>query len=249
MEIVNTIFNDYEYDYLKEIQQTCRISLFLGVKGSGKTTLALNIFKLIYLNQLVNGYMQFHMVLPSFKNEQKDSYKFIKDCKKFKNVYIYDAFNEGVVDYVYNLSKKNKGNDKTFFLIDDATGDFAKAFYGQSIFSKFVSESRHIRINTVVIAHHLTGVLKPMYRSLFDFIFLFKISNAKLLKSMYEEFLSLRDEYRKYETFKLQYNEFMKSNKYSYMFVDMINHTNEFMKNNDWTINLLNDVKDLDNNI
>lgn len=243
------LFDDNEYNFLDHINDTCRASLIVGIKGSGKTALMLNLFKFIFMNQKANDYKYFHLVIPNYSIEQNDTYRFIKDIKHNKNIFIYNKYNDIVVEMVYQ--KQLKSNDgKSLFIIDDATGDFMKSFHNNAgNMVKILTDARHLKISLFIIAHHITGALKPVYRSMFDYVFLFNISNGKLLKSCYDEFISLNDDKSDYNGFKKEFNDKVKKVKYAFLLIDNIVNNHSFNNPDSWTLNKLTDINNLDDYI
>ena len=239
------LFNYNEYLYLNEINETCRASFFIGIKGSGKTYMALNVFKFLYMNKKANGYKSFHLVLPNYSNEENDSYQFIKELKKEKDVYIYDRFNEDVLEHVMNTRKKH--GEKALWIIDDATGHFSKTFYDGSQMVNILTDARHLKINIIICAHHVTGVFKPVYRSMFDFIFIFNVSNGTLLNGMHKEFISLHTQYGSWKEFKKEFNDKVIKQEYAFLYIDNVNRVINFSAKDDWLISKLHIVSDLMN--
>lgn len=244
---MDSLFGQYEYLYLNHINETCRAQLICGIKGSGKTALSMNIFKFLYMNSDVNNYAEFHLVIPNYGIEQNDTYKFIKNLKRKDNVFVYNKFNSYITELIYQKQLKNKNkDDKIFFMIDDATGDFMAEFHNSdSKMVKIMTDARHLKINLLIISHHITGTLKPVYRSMFDFVILFNISNGKLLKSCYDEFISLNAD--DYNTFKREFNQNVKSIKYAFLMIDNVNNVYSFNQSEDWTINKLTEVENIEN--
>lgn len=257
MDLEDSLFDDDEYSYLNEIQTTSRCTLVFGNKGSGKTFLFLNILRFLIINQKANGYNQFHLVIPSYKNEQNDSYKFLKDLPNNykKNVFIYNKYNDLVTEMVFKKQRGSRSNhehsqgsgneNKCLFLIDDATGSFVESFHKEdNKMTEILTQSRHLRINLVVIGHYLSGAFKPLYRALFDFLFVFNVSNSRLLQTTYQEFLSLITN-DTYNEFRKKYNNNIKNIKYSFLFINNLTSTYTFTNPNEWTVNKLIDVNNL----
>ena len=165
------------------------VVLSIGTKGSGKTYLVLKFLKFAIEKDL---YDQYILVLPMFRMEENDSYSFI-DPKK-NNIYVYDAYHEVISSELIQFQTKNiKHKLKTFYLIDDASGE--QVFRIDDSLRHLITSIRHFNTCLWMCVHSASGILSPFIRQQTDILFLSKITNYKLLKNIYEEFLSLMDGY------------------------------------------------------
>lgn len=179
-EFVNSILNNW-------------VVLSIGTKGSGKTYLVLKYLKFAIERGLYDQYL---LVLPMFMMEENDSYKFINP--KDKNIFVYDTYHEVITSDLIKFQSKNKDNKKkTFFLIDDASGE--QVFRIDDSLRHLITSIRHFNVCLWMCVHSASGILSPFIRQQTDILFLSKITNYKLLKNIYEEFLSLMENYMGHE--------------------------------------------------
>jgi hypothetical protein len=59
-----------------------------------------------------------------------------------------------------------------------------------------ITTRRHKKIQMWLIFHSLRAVIVPVIRSNIDYLFVFKVSNSKLLTSVYEEYYSMFDDFQ-----------------------------------------------------
>lgn len=177
------------------------VVLSIGTKGSGKTFLVLKYLKFALEMDLYDQYL---LVLPMFMMEENNSYSFINP--KDKKIFVYDNYHEVITSDLINVQSKNKNNKKkTFFLIDDASGE--QVFRIDDSLRHLITSIRHFNVCLWMCVHSASGILSPFIRQQTDILFLSKITNYKLLKNIYEEFLSLMDDYVGHEG----HNNFVKS--------------------------------------
>jgi len=218
---------DGELEFLKDDQS--RIICFVGAKGTSKTYTVLHLIKFW---MKVKKFKTYHLVLPSFKNDHdQEQYEFIRKSKE--KTIIYTKYSPLVVNKV--LSEKKNPKEATLFVIDDATAS-GNDISTDPVFIKCVMESRHLNIQIIIIIHSLKKVLQPAIRANLDYLFLFKITNNKLLESFYEEFLSLFPDFVNYKEFKNIYYQKVLKGKYNAVFLNCLTH--EYCYNvREWEVN------------
>lgn len=166
-----------------------QVVLSIGTKSSGKTYLMLNYLKFALKNQI---YDQYILVVPMFELEEKGSYTFIN--AKDPNIYVFDSYNEVITaQLIKQQIKEKKNKKKIMFVIDDASGE--DVFRIDDSLRNLITSIRHYNVGLWICIHSASGILSPFIRQQTDILFLSKITNAKLLKNIYEEFLSLMDGY------------------------------------------------------
>lgn len=190
-----------EDEFLEDVTKTGRFIMSIGIKGGGKSFAMLNFLKYALSNEIFESY---HLVLPMYKLEQSDSYGFLRNQKQ---CYIYNGYSEKVSKNV----EKERAKKKTLFIIDDAS---AELLYNlDSTFSRLITTSRHGKGVTVwICVHSAKRILTPLVRQNVDWMFVYKISNVKLLQDIYDEWLSMQ-----FETFKefMQYYRYAMQTKYN----------------------------------
>lgn len=165
------------------------VVLSIGTKGSGKTFLMLKYLKFAMENDL---YDQYILVLPMFSLEENDSYNFIDP--KQPHIFVFDTYNEVLTaDLIKQQTKEKKEKRKIFFAIDDASGEDVWSI--DDSLRHLITSIRHFNVALWMCVHSASGILSPFIRQQTDILFLSKITNYRLLKNIYEEFLSLMDDY------------------------------------------------------
>lgn len=217
------------------------VVLSIGTKGSGKTYLMLKYLKFAFQNNLYEKYV---LVLPMFNMEQNDSYSFI-DANQ-KNIFVFDTYNEVIASQLYKEQEKAgaKGSKpKTLFCIDDASGEDVKII--DHSLKRLITNIRHTNTALWMCVHSASGILSPFIRQQTDILFLSKIGNARLLESIWEEFLSLMEGYQGREGHKAFTNKFIEVHKSKYQVIYMNIRTGSI----DYTVSEWNFDNLTDNNI
>lgn len=165
-----------------------RLILSLGTKGSGKTHLLLNYLRFCFENEKYEKYI---LILPAYNFEQNDSYEFI-DSKR-KDIYIMTEYSEAITKKLYDIQTKDKHKKKTLFVLDDASG--MSLFNLDDSLRQLITVLRHTNITMWMLIHAAKGILSTFIRMNTDVLLLSKITNKKLLETIYEEYLSMTEEY------------------------------------------------------
>ncbi len=207
---------DCELDFLKN--DSNRICCMVGAKGSSKTYTMLNLIK-FYLLQ--NRFKTYHLILPAYKNDNdQEQYEFLKHTDKKAKILIYTKYSPLVLENIINKSDKK---NQQLVVIDDGTQ------YGnmlnESTFTELITTSRHLKITLFFITHSMKSVMTPKVRANIDYLFIYRITNDKLLRgSVYEEFFSMLPDFKDYNEFKhFYYNKILKD-KYNGLFLDVIDN-------------------------
>ena len=208
--------DNIEYNYLTEDQE--KITGIIGVKGSGKTHLILKTLE-FYMNSNIHHYDAYHLILPSFLNDNDSSqYDFLRNRK---DVIIYTKYSPLVLEKIVQEKLKNK-NSRIVLVVDDST-QFGKDMTNDETFKYIVTCSRHIKIRTIIATHTLKKIIDPAIRSNLDSLFIMGISNRKLLEDIYDEFFSLFREWGNFKQFLETYQEKVFLNKeHNFIFLNTI---------------------------
>lgn len=193
--------------------------LFLGTRKSGKTYNMLALLKLAFER---NIFQQYILCLPAFDFEQEDAYRFVRDYqKKNKNVKIFDKYSYLITRELLSNAKKSKG--RTFIFIDDASLS-ASSIYEPSFFD-LIALLRHLKITLAISYHSLTSgkTLAPFVRSNISYLLLYKIVSEDLLRMIYDEYLSLVDDFANWKDFRKQYLQHIHKEEFSSMILDTQN--------------------------
>lgn len=184
--ITNENFNEKEF--VESVLKNW-VVLSIGTKGSGKTFLLLKYLKFA---MQYNLYEQYVLVLPMFKMEQSGSYNFIDD--KQKHIFVFDTYNQVITANLMKQQEKDvKKKMKVLYVIDDASGE--DVWNIDDSLRHLITSIRHYNVALWMCVHSASGILSPFIRQQTDILLLSKVTNAKLLKNIYEEFLSLMSEY------------------------------------------------------
>jgi hypothetical protein len=225
---------DSEIKFLKDILDTCRIIISCGVKGSSKTFTILNFLKFCIINRC---YTTFYLVMPNFNNDQNtEQYEFLS--KSGANIKIYTRYSPLVMSMIIASQLKNK--QKSILVIDDGTSS-GKDISHDETFQKAVTESRHLQLTIWLVTHALSNIISPMIRANVDYVFLYKVTNDKLLESFYQEYLSLFPDFKNYPEFKKMFFAQVLKVQYNGLFLNMKEHV-YCMNVKDWKLN----TEDLD---
>ena len=202
-------------NYFLEQMREYRICLSIGLKGSGKTYNSMKYIKYMLENE-PDLYDKYLLILPAYLYEQNDSYAWLKKYAKKVNVYSYYSpiIFEQLNEKQMALAAKGKDLIKYFFLFDDCTSAGSTLFYIDDCFIKTIAECRHMQTGMWFNAHGGAGILPPVLRNNADFIFIYTISNSKLLEGLFIEFISMTSEKfdrSAYGDFRVQYKEHMQT--------------------------------------
>lgn len=207
--------------FIEDNVKNGRVICVNGKKGSGKSHLITN-----YLAYAINHniYDKVFCVIPEFKHDNNDdTYKFLESQN---NVYIYEKYTPLLLEHV----KKETEKYRTCVFLDDATNYLFKNKEEQLL--KLASTSRHGKGCTfIMILHSLSNIIAPAIRALIDHIFIGRFNNAKTLKHIWEENLSI---FMDYKTFTHMYMEKIIKEEYNFIY---LNSKNEFDINvNQWSL-------------
>lgn len=213
--------NNTELDFLDD--DTHRIILSLGSKGSGKTHMMINYLKYALMT---NKYAEYHLVLPAYKNEKDGQYEFLKGMK---NVYIYNTYNPKICG---RIKKPN-----TLFIIDDATSNGLDIKKDMNLM-RIITTSRHMKIQLWLIFHAVRSIMSVPVRANIDYLFVHKTTNRKLLEAIYEEYFSMYPEFDREQTFINFYHENVLMQEYNALFLNLVKgHYDTNV--NQWNLNQL----------
>jgi len=170
--------NDFIKSTLKH-----RLILSIGTKGSGKTYTMLNYLKFCFAHPKM--YDQYILILPAYTIEQNDSYSFI-DANQ-KNIFIFEQYDEMITEHF--LKDQYKKKKSTLFVIDDSSSQ--GMFNLDDSLKHLITVLRHMETTLFLISHAASGIMSPFIRMNSDILLLSRITNYKLLETIYDEFLSL----------------------------------------------------------
>lgn len=169
----------------------CTSILSIASPGSGKTFVLLQCLK-EWIS--MNMFSEYHVVLPSYKNEMMGSYDWLE---KYDNVFIYEDFYEPIAEKIVKQQEKNhelfkkkklKEMPKVFLGLDDATG-ISKQLFTSTSLKRAITENRHLRIQSWILLHADKGIIAPKIRQNIFFVFLYKMKE-QLLHHCFKEYVN-----------------------------------------------------------
>lgn len=173
-------------EFIMQPYESTRPIVSIGPPGCGKSFIMLNCIK----EWLKAGtFAEYHMILPAFKFEQKNSYEFLLPHME-KNVYVYDAYSPMIVRKLIKMGEEPEEKEKKkriFFCIDDSTIEGGNLMKSPEMV-KLATMCRHYNIHTWLIMHCSKGVVPPKVRNQVKFVFLYDIP-PPLLEYVYKEYV------------------------------------------------------------
>lgn len=215
----------------------CRVILSIGSKGSFKTTLLLNYIRYALA---MNLYDRYFLVLPQFHNKS-GQYEFLS---KYKQMTIYNNYTQRVSN---DVLKNCNGKIKVFFAVDDATSKGLEISKDMKLLH-ILSTTRHLNCQVWLLLHASRRVLSVPIRSLVDYMFIHKVSNRKLLESLWEEFLSMKDEFFEFKKFSSYYNNILNSD-CPILFLDFVRNSYEHINRWEYVNNYIPQQKTQENKV
>ena len=208
---------DIEKDFLSDLLKNDRVILAIGMKSSGKTTLLINFIKYAMYKNLYNEY---YLFLPSYEYEQNNLYDFLKQSK---NVFVYDKYHEVVSEKILKSVNKKK---RIFIGIDDSTSQLTMNV--DKHLKKILTCSRHCRITTYICGHIARKEIGSFLRSIIDYLLFYSSTNDRMIKQIWEEYMSRYEQYKKYEDFSNDYKTYVDKVQHNGLIIDLQNKTYNF---------------------
>lgn len=201
-------------------EEPSRLFVNVGVKGSGKTHLALAY---IWESMQRNRFEHYYLCIPAFSSEMSNAYHWLRGCK---NVTYCDTYSEQFVEMVVHrqnqfIMKKARAKNqqevdtldmqhkRVFLFLDDASG-FAKDLSSSPIFRQLITTTRHAKITVMLCVHAIKNILTPVVRANVDHLIIGQLTNSKMLDGIYEEFISLTGVHANSAAFKKWFTENVK---------------------------------------
>lgn len=181
------------------------IILCVGQKGGGKSFRIMTMLMWLLKN---NVFDQYFLILPTFHYEATNSYAWLRPFED--RVFI-------TTEYIPEMSqaflaRKDESIPpheipRTFLWMDDV--GMNEAFRSDRSFVGLLSIARHKRLSVCLCYHSLTSghTLSPFLRQNVTHTLLFRVTNEKLLESIYEELISMTGHFARFRDFKQVYNQ------------------------------------------
>lgn len=180
------------------------ILLCLGQKGGGKSFRTMTMLMWLLKN---NVFDQYFLVLPTFYYEASNSYAWLKPFQD--KVFITHEYTP-LLSQAF-LDRKDETIPpheipRTFLWLDDV--GMNEMFRTDRSFVGLLSIARHKRLSVCLCYHSLTSghTLSPFLRQNVTHTLLFRVTNEKLLESVFEELISMTGHFPRFRDFKDVYN-------------------------------------------
>ncbi len=181
------------------------IILCLGQKGGGKSFRTMTLIMWLLHN---NVFDQYFLVLPTFHYEATNSYAWLKPFED--KVFICKEYTPEMSQAF--LQRKDETIPpheipRTFLWLDDV--GMNETFRSDRSFVGLLSVARHKRLSVCLCYHSLTSghTLSPFLRQNVTHTLLFRVTNEKLLESIFEELISMTGHFQRFRDFKETYNQ------------------------------------------
>lgn len=195
-------------DQLKEMfldKTQSPVILCIGQKGGGKSFRTMTMLMWLIKNNVFDRYF---LVLPTYSYEASNSYKWLEPFKD--RVFVCTTYTPEITQaFLARPDEKIPPSDipRTFLWLDDA--GMNETFRTDRSFVGLLSVARHKRLSVCLCYHSLTSghTLSPFLRQNVTHTFLFRVTNEKLLESIYEELISMTGLFVRFRDFKQTYNQ------------------------------------------
>ena len=180
------------------------ILLCLGQKGGGKSFRTMTLLMWL-LRQ--NMYDQYFLILPTFFYEASNSYAWLKPFED--RVFIAREYTPELSQAFLKRADESVPPHeipRTFLWLDDV--GMNESFRMDRSFVGLLSVARHKRLSVCLCYHSLTSghTLSPFLRQNVTHTLVFRVTNEKLLESIYEELISMTGHFERFRDFKGVYN-------------------------------------------
>lgn len=180
------------------------ILLVLGQKGGGKSFRMMTLIMYLIRN---NIYDRYFFVLPTYKFEASNSYAWLAPFKD--RVFISTEYTpEITAAFMDRKDDTISAHEipRTFLWLDDVGCN--ESFRNDRMFVSLLSIARHKRLSVALCYHSLTSgcTLNPFLRQNVTHTLLFRVTNEKLLESIFEELISMTGQFERFKDFRFVYN-------------------------------------------
>lgn len=164
--------------------------LVIGRKGSGKSTVVLNLLKTKIED---GGYKKFfdniYMINPNGRDPKYE--KLINELEKTDNYFT--DFNNDVLETIeervrtFNDNYEGEGKPKNLLILDDVMAFLPKTNQKAKVFNGIITGMRHLHLSVFITAQKLKG-LNTLIRSNADIVSVWRSDSAGEIKDIQEEF-------------------------------------------------------------
>lgn len=166
--------------------------LISGAKGTGKSSLLLNVLRTFLRKQ----YNNIFLISPTAKRDKK--FKMLVDELEDDNKY-YDALSEANLNEImeriteYNANTK-KAKPHNLLILDDVATDL-RSSGSKSLLNKIIITCRHMKTSVVILTQKYNKV-NPLIRSNADILSIFRTQNKKELNTIIDDLPVKPDEFQ-----------------------------------------------------
>ena len=183
---------DLEQEWLDKFRNDGACAVLCGVRGAGKSLMALSFIRTCMERRIYDTYW---CVIPAYQYEQKNSYGWMDEMVKQSGCKctVFSAFSDEVAEHIIEQQLRDQ-KKKSILFLDDASSMrrlFQRSGDVRDPLNAILTQSRHLRISSMICLHSLKSTIHPTIRMNCTFLVLFDIGSKKLLEHVHEEFTSL----------------------------------------------------------
>jgi len=187
-------------DYLRGEGEQSLVQLITGERGSGKTTLLMKEMQW-GLDNIPN--LKILFVCPIFKYESTGKYKWMTGQKYIHRITVFLKYRSSLCEAILGRNPDKKGASRLWLVLEDC-GSIGQEFLDCPHAKDLWGVARHLEVNITVLFHSLRGgrMLNPYIRSNLNVLTCFRVNSLLLLKNIYEELVSMSDQWHNFNEFK-----------------------------------------------
>ena len=199
-------------DNFDPITPTSFVWIISGKKGTGKSTLLLNLMDTKKkLGGLKKRYSKIYMISPTAEHDPKFK-KLVTELKQSDR--FYDTPNNQTFEAVLNDLSDAKDDDEHSLLILDDCADRLPKSTDTSLLNRLVILSRHYKL-CIIITSQKYNKINPLIRTNADLISFFRTDNKKEFKTLDEDLNTDLEKLKKAYDFSTDKNNFLHINMYT----------------------------------
>ena len=201
-------------DNYDPIPPTSFVWIISGKKGTGKSTLLLNLMDTKKkLGGLKKRYSKIYMISPTAEHDPKFK-KLVTELKQSDR--FYDTPNNQTFEAVLNdLSdaKEERSDEHSLLILDDCADRLPKST-DTSLLNRLVILSRHYKL-CIIITSQKYNKINPLIRTNADLVSFFRTDNKKEFKTLDEDLNTDLEKLKKAYDFSTDKNNFLHINMYT----------------------------------
>ena len=195
-----------EFELSKDFLNQYNTTAFIGTQGSGKTSLLINIVKILYKK----CFHYIYVFMPKTSRNSLDKNIFDKNLPKEQ---IYDELNEQNIYDLYEKIKINSSNNHKSLVIYDDVQKSLKNHRVLTSLKSIIANQRHLKVVNLILLQNFFALDKSL-RELINNIILFKLNKSQNEKIFNEIIETHKDKFDLIR--KLVFNK-----SYTWLFINM----------------------------